>query len=103
MEADHEDRAGVAAQFEPGVGRAEQLDEFVMDHLDDLLAGLNALHDFEADGFGFDAFDEVARDLEIHVGLEQRQPHLAQRLADVGLGDLAEAAQVAKGVLEPAA
>ena len=30
-------------------------------------------------------------------------PHLAQGLADVGLGDLAEAAQVAEGVLEFAA
>ena len=74
-----------------------------MDDLDDLLARLNALDDFRAEGLGFDALDEIAGDLEIHVGFQQRQPHFAQGIADVGLGNFAEAAQVAEGVLELAA
>ncbi len=51
----------------------------------------------------FDALDEIAGDLEIHVGFEQRHAHFAQGVADVGLGNFAEAAQVAEGVLELAA
>ena len=51
----------------------------------------------------FDPLDEIPRDLEIHVGFQQRQPHLAQGLAGVGLGDLAQAAQVPEGVLQLAA
>ncbi len=71
-----------------------------MDDLDDLLAGLDAGDDFGAERLGFDALDEIARDLEIHVGVEQGHAHFAQGIADVALGNLAEAAQVAEGVLE---
>ena len=53
--------------------------------------------------FGFDALDEIARDLEIHVGFEQRHAHFAEGVADVVFGNLAEAAQVAERVLELAA
>ena len=56
-----------------------------MDDFDDLLSRLDALNDFLADGLGFDALDKIARDLEIHVGLQQRQPDLAEGLTDVGL------------------
>ena len=47
-----------------------------------------------------DALDEIARDLEVHVRVQQREPHVAQRVADVGLGNLPEAAQVAENILE---
>ena len=103
VQADQEDATRIAAEIQPRVGRAEQLDEFVMDDFDDLLAGLDALDDFDADGFGFDALDEIARDLEVHVGFEQGHAHFAQRVGDVALGDFSEAAQVAEGVLEFAA
>ena len=83
-----------------GVLRTEQGHEFVVDNLDDLLAGLDALDDLVADGLLLHALDEVARDFEVHVGIEQREAHVAQRVADVGLGNLAEAAQVAEDVLE---
>ena len=65
--------------------------------------GWTLCDDFRAEGLGFDALDEIAGDLEIHVGFEQRHADFAQRIADVGLGNFAEAAQVAKGVLELAA
>ena len=94
---------GLPLRFSAGVLRAEQVHQFVMDDFDDLLAGLDALDDFRAEGFGFDALDEVAGDLEIHVGLQQRHADLAQGIGDVGLGNFPEAAQVAEGVLELAA
>ena len=34
------------------------------------------------------------------IRVQQREPHVAQRVADVGVGDLAEAAEVAEDVLE---
>jgi len=74
-----------------------------VDDLDDLLAGLDAGEDFRADGLGLDAFDEIARDLEIHVGVKQRHADFAQGIADIALGNLAETAQVFEGVLELAA
>ena len=74
-----------------------------MNDFDDLLAGLDALDDFLAERFDFDAFDEIAGDLEIDVGFEQSQTHFAEGIADVGLGNFAEPAQIAEGVLEFAA
>ena len=83
--------------------RAEQRDQFVADKFDDLLAGLDAGDDFRAERLGFDALDEIAGNLEIHVGFQQRHAHFAQRVADVALGNFSEAAQVLEGVLEFAA
>ena len=103
VQADHQHAARVAAQLQARVGRAQQLHQLVVDDLDDLLARLNALDDLLAEGLGLDALDEIARDLEIHVGFQQGQPHFPQGFARVGLGDLAEAAQVPESVLQLAA
>ena len=94
---------GFASSLSAALVRAEQIHKFVVDDFDDLLARLDALDDFSADGLGLDALDEIAGDLEIHVGLQQRHADFAQGIADVRLGDFAEAAQVAEGVLELAA
>src|SRR5262249_43880248 len=92
-----------AAQLERCVLRPQQLDQFVVDDFDDLLAWLNALNDLLADRLLLDALDEITGDLEMDVGIQQRHPHLAQGLCDVGLGNLAESAQVSENVLELAA
>ena len=47
-----------------------------------------------------DLGDELLDDLEVDVGLEQREPDLAHRLRDRLLVEAALAAQVAEGVLE---
>ena len=47
------------------------------------------------------AVDEVADDLEVDVGLEQREPDLAHRARDRLLVELAALAQVAEGAAEP--
>src|SRR5205823_3188607 len=90
-------------EFERGILRAEQLDHFVVDDFDDLLPGLDALNDLLAEGLFLDALDEVAGDLEIHVGVQQGHSHLAQRVGDVGIRDFSQAAQVSENVLELAA
>ncbi len=103
VQADHQHAARIATQLQPGVGRTEQVHQLVVDDFDDLLSRLNALDDLLAEGFDFDALDEIPGDLEVHIGLQQGQPHLAQGIAGVGLGDFAEAAQVLESVLELAA
>jgi hypothetical protein len=100
MQTDQHQTGGIAGKIQRGILRAEQIRQLVADKLDDLLAGLDAGDDFGAERFGFDALDEVARDLEIHIGFQQSHPHLAQGVADVGLGNFPEAAQVLEGVLE---
>src|SRR5438132_113984 len=96
----HQHATRVAAQHQPGVLRAEQIHHFIVNDFDNLLAGLNALDHFLADGLGFNALDEIPGHLEIDVRFQQRQAHLAQGLPNVGFGDFPQPAQVPKGVLE---
>ena len=56
-----------------------------------------------AERLGLDAFDEIARDLEIDVGFEECHADFAQGVGGVALGNFAEAAQIFEGVLEFAA
>ena len=49
--------------------------------------------DLGADGPRLDRVDELLDDRQRDVGLEQRHPHLPQRVADVLLGQAAAAAQ----------
>ena len=92
-----------APKIQRGVLAAEQHDEFVVDNLDDLLAGRDALDDLGAQGFLAHPVDELLDDLEIDVGVEQRQPHVTQAVGDVAFGNLAQPAKVAEDVLELAA
>jgi len=103
VQADHQHATGVAAQLQARIRRAEQLHQFVVDDLDDLLPGLNALDDLLPERLGPDALDEVARDLEVDVGLQQGLPHLPEGRAGVGLADLAQAPQIPKDLLQLAA
>ena len=49
-----------------------------------------------AEGVLLDGGDEVADDVQVDVGLEERQPYLAERILDVALGDLALPPQFAQ-------
>jgi hypothetical protein len=42
---------------------------------------------------------ELLHDLEVDVGFKQREPDLAHRLVDIGLGELPARADVGKGGL----
>src|SRR2546425_3754244 len=103
VQANEQRASRTAAQVERRVLRAQQSDQLVVDDFDDLLARLNALNDLLADRLFLDSLDEIAGDLEIDIGVQQRHPDLAQRISHVGLGNLSQSAQVPENVLELAA
>ena len=72
-----------------------------MDDLDDLLARLEALQHLLPERPLADRRDELLDDLEVDVGLEQREADLARRARDGFLVEPRASAEVAEGVLEP--
>ena len=74
----------------------QKADELIMDDLDDLLAGRDALQDLLARALGLDPLDELPGYLEMHVGREEGGADLAQRRGHVLLGELADTAQVSQ-------
>ena len=103
LQADHRHDRRVARQVEGPVAGRQQRDELVVDDLDDLLAGRQAVEHLVADGPLADARDEVLDDLEVDVRLEQRQADLAHGGIDVGLADPAAAGQAAERLAQPVA
>src|SRR5688572_18478762 len=100
METHHENRTGIAGQLERGILASEQIHQFVMDDLDDLLAGMDALNDFLAEGLFLDAINELLDHLEIDIRVQQGHPDLAEAVGDVVLGDFSKTAKVTKRVLK---
>ena len=79
---------------------AEHRDQLIVDDLDDLLPRVQPRQQVRARGALADAGDELLDDTEVDVGLEQREPDLAQRDVEVGLGDLGLAAQALGDALQ---
>ena len=101
LQADHHDdgrRNG--AELEPLAPLAEHRGELVVDDLDELLAGRNGAQLRDADGLLLDALEELARELEVDVGLEQDATDLAEPFFDVGFGEDAATAQAREGRFE---
>ena len=94
---------GVTSRFELGGFRAERLDQRVVDDLDDHLARRDRAQHFLPDGLFGDLVDEIARDRERDVGLEQGDAHLAHRRAHVGLAERAAPAKPVEYAAEPIA
>ena len=86
----------------PVAGRQER-DQLVVDDLDHLLAGRQAVEHLVPDRPLADARHEVLDDLEVDVGLEQREADLAHGGVDVGFADPAATGQVAERLAEPIA
>ena len=97
-EQDHGRRP--AGEREPGIARAHQRRQLLLDDLHDLLAWRQALGHVRAERPLAHARDEVLHDLEVDVGLEQREPDLAHRARDRLLVQASLLAQVAEGALE---
>ena len=74
--------------------------ELLVDDLDDLLAGVERAEDVGAEAALLDRRRELLDDLEVDVGLEQREADLAHGLVDVVLGQRAAGADVGEGRLE---
>ena len=99
--ADHHDleRPGLRPE-ERRVLLAQRLDQLVVDDADDLLGGGDRLQDLLAQRAFTHAGDEVADHLEVDVRLEQRDPHLAERLVEFGLADASLVAEALERALE---
>ena len=97
-EEDHDRRA---AEDELRVARAHQLRELLVDDLHDLLARLEPLEDVLPERALPHRADELLDDLEVDVGLEEREADLARGARDGLLVEAGLAPEVAEGVLEP--
>src|ERR1700736_2558332 len=74
--------------------------QFIIENFDDLLTGRNAAQYFFTKCFRFDARDKFLRDLKIDIAFHQSEPHLSQRMVDVGLADLPVTAKVLENFLQ---
>src|SRR5699024_7190574 len=72
---------------------AQDLDQFVVDDLDDLLGGVQCLGDLLPQGALAHTAGELADDGDRDVGVEQRAADLTDGLVDIRLGEAAMAAQ----------
>ena len=81
--AHHDDRRRRLDEVDPGVHRAHQADQFLVDDLDHRLAGAEGLDHLAADRLLEDVLGELAHDLEVDVGIEEEIADLLHRLADV--------------------
>ena len=91
---EHDDRRRVLREPQPPGLAAEDLDELLVDDLDDLLRRVERLVHLDAARPLAHRLDEVLDHRQGDVGLEQCDPDLAGRGVDVGVGQLALAAQV---------
>src|SRR3954470_2435394 len=79
---------------------AHQRRELLADDLDDLLAGVELADDLAPEAALLDGRGELLDDLEVDVGLEQRETDLAHGLVDVVLGQRPVGADVGERLLE---
>ena len=100
VESDHHDDRWPALHVEFGNAASEQLDQFVVDDFDHLLAGRDALDHLLADTLGPDSFDELGRDLHVDIRLQEREPDFAHGFRDIGFGERALPAQFAEYIVQ---
>ena len=100
LETCEEDHGRRAAEREPRVARAHEGRQLLVHDLHDLLARREALQHVLTESALLDGRREVARDLEIDVGLEQRETDLAHGLRDRLFVETAAAAEPAERRLE---
>ena len=101
LQAAHQDDGGRPVRhFELGVGRTHQRDELLVDDLDDLLGGVEALQDLLPHRLGGDVGDELFGDEDVDVRLQKGDAHLAHGRLDLQLGQPAALGQFGKDVIE---
>ena len=81
-------------------GAAQQLDQLIPYDLHDLLCRREAVQDFLALAFDSNILDQLLDDLDLHVGFEQSETDLPQRLGHVLFSELGFAPKSLKHVLE---
>ena len=86
LQADHhDDDRGRCIQIDGNAFSAKHFDKFVMDDLDDHLAGLDAFQDFGTNGLFPHLVGEGANHFQRNVSLDQCAAYFAQRRGHVGL------------------
>ena len=103
LQADHHDhhrRRGIEIKAHC-LGPAQHLDQRVVDDLDDLLTRRDRLQHLLADRLLGHRIDEAADHRQRDIGLEQRDPHFAHRLADIVLAQRAAPTQRREDGAEP--
>ena len=94
---EHDDRRRPVGARERRRGAAEHFHDRVVDDLHDLLRSGDRLEDTLAERALAHGRDELAHDLQVHVGLEEGDPHVAERRVEIGLGDTRAAAKPLEG------
>ena len=101
LQADHhDDRRRLRTHVDAALRAAHELRELLVDDLDDDLCRRQRLEDVLANRALLDGLDELLDDLEVDVGFEKCHAHLAHRLIDVILRQLAMAAELLEGCLK---
>ena len=89
-------RTGIEFRF----GGPHEFDEFVMDDLDRLLAGRDALDDSLAETCLADLGDEFIGDLDVDVGVDQGVADVLHGFGDIGFGNGRLAAEFTEDFLK---
>ena len=97
---EHDDIGNAVAKDKLALGGAEHLGKLVEHDLDDVLRRRQRLHDLGGHAALLGLSDKLLDDLEVDVGLEQRHANIAHGRSNIGLGQLALAAQAVKCVVE---
>ena len=100
LQPGEQDHGRRTPEREARVAGSHQRRQLLVDDLHDLLARGEAPQDVLAQRPFLDRGGEVAGDLEVDVGLEQREPDLAHRLRDRVLVETAAAPETTEGRLE---
>ena len=99
--SEHDDRRRPLGEVETAGLPAEDADEFVVDDLDDLLAGIECARDLLGQGAFTDPAGEGTHDRQGDVGVEQGTSDLTNGGIDVGFGQPALPAQILESRGEP--
>ena len=89
--AHHNDGGDLRREGDPGVGGTHQFGQFVIDDLDDLLGGSQALEHFTAHGLFTHRCHKVLGDLVVDIRFQKCHTDFPHDLLDVTLLDLATA------------
>ena len=98
--AEHVDGRWLGGVGQFGVGAAHQLGQFVIDDLDNLLAGREAAQYLLPHGALGDLFDKILDNGKVDVSFQKRHAHFAHRGFDVRLAELALAGQLFERILQ---
>ncbi len=96
----HDDIGDTARKHELALGGPKELDELIEHDLHDVLRRGERIHDLGREAALLGLGNEVLHDLEVDVRLEERHTDVAHRARNVGLGELALAAQAVKGIVQ---